>query len=29
MSGFDLSTKQQLSVMAFPSHRLSKLGQIE
>ena len=29
MCGFDLSTKLWLSVMHYPSHRLSKFGQIE
>ena len=29
MSGFDLSTKLWLSVMHYPSVRLSKFGQVE
>ena len=29
MQGFDLSIKLLLSVMHYPSHRLSKFGQIE
>ena len=29
MSGFDLSITIQLSIIHYPSHRLSKFGQIE
>ena len=29
MSGFDLSTKIQLPIIHYPSHRLLKFGQIE
>ena len=29
MSDYDLSTKMQLSIIHYPSHRLSKFGQIE